>query len=64
MVFQVSDMTCNHCVKRITTALSQLKGVEKVDIDLTSKEVRIQGTARSEDIVETIKKAGYTPDKI
>ena len=35
----ISGMTCGHCAQTLTTALSALRGVENVDVDVTSGRV-------------------------
>lgn len=38
----ITSIDCDHCVKKINNNISALgKGIEKVDIDLKSKEVKI-----------------------
>lgn len=39
----VSKMTCGNCVKHVTNALSGIHGVSKVDVDLKSGHVKIEG---------------------
>lgn len=34
--FTVSGMTCGHCVAAVTEEVSKLKGVHRVDIDLST----------------------------
>jgi copper chaperone len=34
--YTVSGMTCGHCVAAVTEELSQLPGVERVDVDLVA----------------------------
>lgn len=34
--FQVTGMTCNHCVGAVTTELSNLTGVTAVEVDLVA----------------------------
>ncbi len=40
---KVPDMSCNHCVKRISNALKE-GGIETFHIDLEKKEVRVNTT--------------------
>jgi copper chaperone len=40
---QVSNMTCGNCVKHVTNALTNIAGVDKVDVDLKSGHVSIAG---------------------
>ncbi len=62
MTFKVPDMSCEHCVKRISAAVKALKNVDRVDIDLNSKKVVVQGSASGEDIMKAIRSAGYSPE--
>jgi copper chaperone CopZ len=39
--FQVTGMTCDHCVHAVTDELSALDGVHTVDIDLATATVRV-----------------------
>lgn len=60
MTFTVRDMSCNHCVNRISGALKAVPGVEKLSIDLPAKRLEVEGTASAEAIVQAIREAGYT----
>jgi len=42
LTLKVKDMSCEHCVKAITTAVNTLSGVFKVAIDLKTKTVTIE----------------------
>jgi Cu+-exporting ATPase len=55
----VEDMTCKHCVGRVTKAVQDIDGAAKVDIDLASKKVRIDSQANLDSIVQAIDAAGY-----
>ena len=59
---KVPDMTCGHCKMTVTTALSGLAGVSRVDVDLASKDVRVthDGTVDLAEIKRTVEAAGYT----
>jgi copper chaperone len=61
----VSGMTCGHCVMSVTEELTELEGVESVDVDLVAGGVSpvVLTTSRelSEDeIREAVEEAGYT----
>lgn len=61
-VFHVPDMTCNHCVGTIKSALAEHMPDAPVAIDLGKAEVRVGGNkARAESI---IRDAGYTPSVV
>ena len=56
----VSDMTCNHCVNRITSQVKKISGVKDVVINLEKKEVLITGDFNVESVKTSISDAGYT----
>lgn len=61
----VSGMTCGHCVMSVTEELTELEGVESVDVDLvaggTSPVVVTSSRELSKDeIEEAVEEAGYT----
>lgn len=59
---QIIDLTldglsCGHCVKRVKESLEQRPDVEQADVSIT--EAHVTGTASAEQLIETIKQAGY-----
>lgn len=40
-VLKVDGMSCEHCVKAITKAVSALEGVDEVKVDVTTKTVTV-----------------------
>lgn len=56
----VNDMTCNHCVGTVRSALEDALPGTTVDIDLASHKVSFTGDrAKGE---AAIRDAGYTPE--
>jgi len=55
----VEDMTCKHCVGRVTKAVQGIDPEAKVDIDLPTKKVKIDSGAALERIAAAIDEAGY-----
>ena len=55
----VDDMTCKHCVGRVTKSVQALDQHAKVEIDLASGQVRIDSGADLDKIVDAIDAAGY-----
>ena len=45
IVLDVHGMSCGHCVKSITAAVTPLAGVTSVDVDLAAKKVTVTGNA-------------------
>lgn len=59
--FKVEDMTCGHCVSRVTKAVKALDSRAEVDISLRDKRVDVRSGAAQEEIAQAIQEAGYTP---
>ena len=55
----VADMTCKHCVGRVTAAVHAVDPAATVNIDLASGKVRIDSTAAVAPLVAAIDDAGY-----
>lgn len=55
----VEDMSCGHCVGRVTKAVQGIDEAAKVSIDLPSKRVSIDSDADLDSIVAAIDAAGY-----
>jgi copper chaperone len=41
-VLDVRGMTCNHCKASVTSALTQLAGVSRVEVDLPTGRVQVE----------------------
>ncbi len=62
----VHGMTCEHCVKTVTKAVSSLKGVKSVNVSLKDKCADVtfdEGTTSASDIKKAIKEAGYETEE-
>jgi copper chaperone len=59
--YRVPDVSCEHCVGAITQELTKLPGVARVDVDLATKQVRVDHDATVSDaqLREGINEAGY-----
>ena len=61
-VINVEGMTCGGCVKSVDNAVSQLQGVQSVDVDLEGNKASVTydaSTVAVEAIVEAIEDAGF-----
>jgi len=57
---QIKGMSCRHCVKAVTDALSAVAGVSAVEsVELESGVAVVQGSAAVDDLVAAVKQAGY-----
>ena len=54
-------MSCQHCVMSVKKALSQIEGVQNIEVDLQKGEVRFDNTkaVASNRIEKAIEEAGY-----
>ena len=59
--YQVTGMTCDHCVRAVTTELVLLEGVRSVDVDLAQGAVTVtsDGPQDREEVRDAIDEAGY-----
>ena len=59
-VYTVPAIHCNHCAMSIKEEVSEVDGVEAVDVDLETKLVRIQGRELDDRVLRAaIEEAGY-----
>lgn len=59
--YTVKGMTCGHCVASVTSEVSKLDGVTKVDIDLATGSVTVESNHPVEPNVfaAAVEEAGY-----
>jgi len=56
---QVENMSCGHCVGAVTKAVQAVDGAARVEIDLASKQVRIDSSTALPALTAAIVQAGY-----
>jgi copper chaperone len=49
-ILTVPDISCEHCVRTVTEALTPVNGVERVSVDIPSKQVRVEYDAARVDV--------------
>lgn len=57
--FTIQGMTCHHCVLSVTEEVSEVAGVEAVDVDLASGRLVIRGDADDAEVRAAVTEAGY-----
>ena len=59
--YNVTGMTCAHCVQAVTTELEALPGVEGVQVDLPSGAVTVTSAEQlsEDDVRAAVDEAGY-----
>ena len=57
--YNVTGMTCAACSARVEKAVSAVKGVDNVSVNLLTNSMLVSGNASSADIINAVEKAGY-----
>ena len=59
---KITGMTCQHCVRHVNTALSEVEGVSNVKVSLENKEavIDVAATISLEALKDAVKEVGYT----
>ncbi len=61
-VFHVPDMSCQHCVNRISAALRGM-GIEVFEVDLLTRRVTLE-TDDPRKVLEVLDETGYPSEEI
>ena len=59
-VFNVEGMSCGHCVKAITQAVQARDPSASVRVDLAAREVGVESTLTTDQVIELISEEGYS----
>ena len=59
--YRVPDVSCEHCVRAITSELTAIEGIDQVDVNLDTKivTVRSEASVSDEAILAGLDDAGY-----
>ena len=55
----IQGMTCQHCVKRATTALESVVGVTAVQVTLEPGGAKVDGAADGSELIKAVEAVGY-----
>ncbi|KTB74331.1 MULTISPECIES: heavy-metal-associated domain-containing protein [Pseudomonas] len=58
-LFNVQGMTCGHCVRAVIQAIKNDDPGADVQVELASKQVKVQSSLSPEQIVRLISEEGY-----
>jgi copper chaperone len=58
-LFQVSGMSCGHCVRAVTDEIRRLDPSAQVEVDLEGGSVQVDSERERADIARAIREAGY-----
>lgn len=59
--FKLPSMSCGHCVKAVTEAAHEVDPQAKVEVDLSSKQARVESPQPREKFAAALAEAGYVP---
>jgi len=57
--YSVPGISCGHCKDAIEGTLSELSGIDRVEVDIEGKTVTVEGDATDDAILAGIEDAGY-----
>jgi copper chaperone CopZ len=57
--FEVVGMTCDHCRTSVIEEVSEVAGVERVEVDLDSGALQVQGNIAPQSVAAAVAEAGY-----
>lgn len=60
--YTVTGMSCAACTARVEKAVNSVKGVTSCSVSLLTNSMGVEGTADAQDIIEAVKKAGYSAE--
>ena len=58
-LLSVPDMNCGHCKASVTEALSALPGTRVITVDLTTRQVEVQGSPSPESMLAALNEIGF-----
>ncbi len=59
---KVAGMSCGKCVSRVHKGISQLDGVQKVEVDLAAGEAKVWGHASPQAVLERVRSLNFQAD--
>jgi copper chaperone len=59
ITLQVEGMSCGHCIRAVTKAITALDGAAKVEVDLAAKRVIAQTNLPRADVVRAVEEEGF-----
>ncbi len=59
ITLSIPDMSCGHCKASVESALTPLAGVKSITVDLTSRQVQINGTPQTDALLASLDEIGF-----
>ena len=60
ITLQVEGMSCGHCIRAVTNAITALDGAAKVEVDLAAKRVVAETSLPRTDVVRAVEEEGFS----
>ena len=61
-VYSVPGISCDHCRQAITDEVVKVSGVDRVEVSIDDRTVRVEGDAADDAVLTAIGEAGYEVD--
>ena len=58
--YTVTGMTCGHCVASVTEEVTEVPGVEAVEVELETGRLTVHGDASADAVRGAVEEAGYS----
>ncbi len=58
-LLSIPDMNCGHCKASVTAALTALPGTRAIHVDLTTRQVEVEGTPSAESLLAALSEIGF-----
>ena len=58
-LLSIPDMNCGHCKASVTEALRALPGTKTITVDLTTRQVEVEGTPNAESMLAVLNEIGF-----
>jgi copper chaperone len=59
--FKLPDMSCGHCASTVTQACKLVDPGAKVEVDLGTKQVKVESAGDRQAFADALTEAGYPP---
>jgi copper chaperone CopZ len=59
LTFDVKGMTCDNCVHHVTEAIKNVPGVTTVEVSLSAKSAKVEGSPDPAKVVAAVEEEGY-----
>ncbi|MFC3032330.1 heavy-metal-associated domain-containing protein [Pseudoalteromonas fenneropenaei] len=64
MKFKIVDMTCGHCVSKVTKAVVAINSGISVMVDLSEHMLTVTGDITADEVIDALSDAGYSAMEI